>query len=244
MRPDIDIRSYLDTRSGLAVVILSSLTVLAIALLGGLLQGALIPEAPVDVELTALAVSLPLTLIIPVIAVMMTAGEWSDRSIQVTLLQRPSRLTVLASKLLSTVLVVAVVIAASVLLSVMATWIGGGLLGEGADFTAMDRVMTTHVTVLLATLAFSLAMGVLIQSTVMGLLAAIGFPFIIGTARRIAMLAGSETLDGVLRALDLQAAATVLGDGQAEAFDVLPLLILVVLLLALGAWRWSRREIG
>lgn len=104
--------------------------------------------------------------------------------------------------------------------------------------------MTTHVTVLLATLAFSLAMGVLTQSTVMGLLAAIGFPFFIGTARQIAMLAGSETLDGVLRAVDLQAAATVLGDGQAEAFDVLPLLILVVLPLGLGAWRWSRREIG
>lgn len=244
MRPDIDIRSYFDTRSGLTVMIVSVLAVLGIALLGGLLQAAVIPEGPVDVELTVIAVSLPMMLIIPVIAVMMTAGEWSDRSIQVTLLQRPERWKVLSSKLLSTVLVVAVLIAGAVLVSVLATWIGGALMGTGSDFSSMDRVMTTQVTVLLATLAFSTAMGVLTQSTVMGLLAAIGFPVMISMARPLAMMAGSEILDGTLRALDLQGAATLLGDGQAQLFDLLPLLILVVLPLAVGAWRWRRREIG
>ncbi|EYT50981.1 ABC transporter permease [Brachybacterium muris] len=243
MRPDIDIRSYFDTRAGLVVVLISALAVAAIAVAGGLLQGGLLPDEAVDVELTVIAVSLPLSLIIPVIAVMMTAGEWSDRSIQVTLLQRPGRLRVLTSKLLSTLMVVGAIIAGSVLLSMATTWIGGSI-GDGSDFASMDRVLTTQVTALLATLAFSVAMGVLTQSTVMGLLAAIGIPFVVSTSRQIAMLAGSETLDGVLRSVDLQAAAVAFGDGQAEAFDVLPLLILVVLPLALGAWRWSRREIG
>lgn len=243
MRPDIDIRSYIDTRAGLVILLISALAVAAIALAGGLLQGGLLPDEAVDVELTVIAVSLPLSLIIPVIAVMMTAGEWSDRSIQVTLLQRPGRLRVLASKLLSTLVVVGAVIAGSVLLSMATTWIGGAI-GDGSDFSSMDRVLTTQVTVLVATLAFSVAMGVLTQSTVMGLLAAIGIPFVVSTSRQIAMLAGSETLDGVLRAVDLQAAAVAFGDGKAEAFDMLPLLILVVLPLALGAWRWSRREIG
>lgn len=244
MRPDIDIRSYLDTRSGLIVLILSALALLGVASAGGLLQGVLMPDAAVDVELTVVVLSLPLMLIIPVIAVMMTAGEWSDRSVQVTLLQRPGRLAVLGSKLLATAVVVGAVIAGSLLLAMATSWIGGELTGAGSDFSTMDRVLTTQLAVLAAAFALSAAAGVLTQSTVMGLLVAIGLPFIVSTARQIALAVGSETLDAVLRALDLQGAAVALGDGRAEAFDLLPVLILVVLPLALGAWRWSRREIG
>lgn len=244
MRPDIDIRSYLDTRFGLAVVILSVLAVAGVALLGGLLQGALIPGEAVDVELTVIAVSLPMLLILPVIAVMMTAGEWSDRSIQVTLLQRPGRLRVLASKVLSTLAVAGAVVVLAILASMATTWIGGTVSGNGADYSSMDRVLTTQVAVLLFTLVFSIAMGVFTQSTVLGLLAALGIPFVVSTARQFAALAGSETVDGVLRAVDLQGAAVAIGDGTAQAFDVLPLLILLVLPLAFGTWRWSRREVG
>src|SRR5690625_7586745 len=101
MRPDLDLRAYFDTRATAIVMTVSLLALLAFAALGGLLVPLVLPEEVVDVETTVIALSLPLSLIIPAIAVLITAGEWSDRSIQFTLLQRPSRNAVLLSKTLA-----------------------------------------------------------------------------------------------------------------------------------------------
>ena len=199
MRPDIDLRAALDTRGAAILLPLSLLAVIGFAALGGLLQPALTPDATSDLESTVFVLTLPLSLIIPVLTVWITAGEWSDRSIQTTLLQRPGRLGVLASKCLAT---------------------------------------------LTATFLFSLAMGVALQSTVLGLVAAIGVPFVVGTAGTLAAAFGSETLADVIRAVDLSSAAVALADGSAGAFELLPLLLLVAVPVVLGAQRWRHREIG
>ena len=199
MRPDIDLRAALDTRGAAILLPLSLLAVIGFAALGGLLQPALTPDATSDLESTVFVLTLPLSLIIPVLTVWITAGEWSDRSIQTTLLQRPGRLGVLASKCLAT---------------------------------------------LTATFLFSLAMGVALQSTVLGLVAAIGVPFVVGTAGTLATAFGSETLADVIRAVDLSSAAVALADGSAGAFELLPLLLLVAVPVVLGAQRWRHREIG
>src|SRR5699024_10831170 len=150
MRPDIDLRSYLDTRGAAIVLALSLLGIVGFAALGGLLQPLALPEATSDVELTVIALTLPLGLILPVVAVLMTAGEWSDRSIQVTLLQRPGRTAVLASKTIAALVVIAVLIALSLALAAAATWVGGEVLGEGATFDSLDGVMTTQLSTLAA----------------------------------------------------------------------------------------------
>lgn len=244
MRPDIDLRSYLDTRGAAILLVLSGLALLGFAALGGMALPSLVPDAVPDVEMTVIVLSLPLGLIIPVIAVMMTAGEWSDRSIQITLLQRPGRQTVLASKAIAAVAVVAVLVLLSFLLAALATWLGQVLSGQDANFASWDGVLTTQLAVLAATLVFSLAMGILLQSTVLGLVAAIGFPFVVTTATSIAMATGSDLFADVMRALDLQSAAARLGGGTATAFELIPLALLVIAPTVAGAWRWNRREVG
>jgi hypothetical protein len=87
-------------------------------------------------------------------------------------------------------------------------------------------------------------MGVVLQSTVLGLVAAIGVPFVVGAAANLAAAFGAETLSDVVRAVDLTSAAVALAEGTAGAFELLPLALLVVLPLALGTRRWLHREIS
>ena len=244
MRPDLDLRAYFDTRATAIVMTVSLLALLAFAALGGLLVPLVLPEEVVDVETTVIALSLPLSLIIPAIAVLITAGEWSDRSIQFSLLQRPSRNAVLLSKTLAASVVTAGVVALAIALAAATTWIGGELLGQGADFSSMEGVMTTQLATLGSYLLISLAMGLLTQSSVLGLLSAIGIPFLTATAVPLAALTGSELFIDVVRAVDLPGAAVALGDGRAGAFELLPLALTVLLPAALGVWRWNRREVG
>ncbi len=92
MRPDIDIRGYLDTRGTAITLLVSVLALIGTAALAGLIQPAVMEPGTSDVSLTMAMLGLPLSLITPIIAVVITAGEWSDRSVQVTLQQRPGRL--------------------------------------------------------------------------------------------------------------------------------------------------------
>ncbi|WP_193106487.1 ABC transporter permease [Brachybacterium sp. FME24] len=244
MRPALDLRAHLDTRGTAILLTISLIAIVAFAALGGLLQPLITPDETSVFEITAFILALPLSLIIPIVAVMIIAGEWSDGSIQNTFLQRPGRTGVLISKVITAVVVVAVLVALSFALAALATWVGGELFGEGANFDSFDSALASQLAMLAATLLFSLAVGLALQSTVLGLLAAIGFPFVIGTASGIAAITGSETFTDVVRALDLQTAAMVLADGQATAFELLPLAVLVLLPAAYGVWRWNRREVG
>lgn len=243
MRPDIDLRGYLDTRGAAILLTLSVLALAAFAALGGLIQPAVMPGSTSDVEFTFVVLTLPLSLIIPVVVVMMTAGEWSDRSIQNTFLQRPGRLGVLASKVIASVVVVLVLVALSIGLAAATTWIGGELMGEGAVFSSFEDLLTTQLVALSASLLFALAMAVLLQSTVIGLVVAIGVPFVISTAGALTAAFASETISNIVRAVDLTAAASALSAGDAGAFELLPLVLLVVLPAVLGVRRWSRREV-
>ncbi|WP_114853630.1 ABC transporter permease [Brachybacterium sp. YJGR34] len=244
MRPDIDLRGFLDTRGTAILLSLSLLALVGTAALVGLVQPALFPERTSDIELTGAMLTLPLSLIIPLTTILITAGEFSDRSLQNTLLQRPDRMAVLSSKIIAATAVFVVTVVVAYAAAALFTWIGGEQIGDGAIFSSMDSVMTTQLSVLVATLLFSLAMGLLTQSTVIGLVAAIGIPFVVTTAAALSMAFGSETVTNIVAAVDLQTAAMAVADGRGEAVDLLPLLLLVLLPAALGIWRWQRREVG
>ncbi|MGP5305630.1 ABC transporter permease [Brachybacterium alimentarium] len=244
MRPVLDIRAHLDTRSAAILMAISLLLIVAFAALGGFVQPAVLEDGTSHIDFTGFVLTLPLSLIIPVITVMITAGEWSDGSIQNTFLQRPGRLGVLGSKVIAAIVVVAALLVVSFAAGALATWIGGDLIGNGAVFESLETVFTTQLASLAATLLFSLAMGLALQSTVLGLLAAIGFPFVTATATGIAAITGSETVMDIVSALDLDTAATTLADGSGGAFELIPIALLLVLPGAYGIWRWNHREVG
>lgn len=244
MRPDIDLRGFLDTRAALVLLPLSVLALAAFAALGGLIQPSITPDRTAGLDLTLAIMVLPLTLIVPVLAVPIIAGEWSDTSIQNTFLQRPARGAVLASKAIAASIVVLAVLVIALGLAALSTWVGGELLGEGATYFGEGNSIAGQLAALLATLLLSLAAATLLQSTVLGLVAAIGIPFVISTASGLAGAFGSETLTNVLRAVDLVNSSVLIANGSAEAVDLLPLLLLVLLPGLAGIRRWSVREVG
>jgi ABC-2 type transport system permease protein len=244
MRPDIDLRAYLDTRGAKILLLLTLPILVAFALLGGLIQPALMEPAVSDVELTFFVLTLPLSLIIPVVTVMIIAGEWSDSSVQNTFLQRPGRLAVLGSKAIAALVMFVGLVGVSIGLAAGATWIGGELIGEGTVFSSFEGLLTTHLAMLIAVFLFSLAVAVLLQSTVIGLVIAIGVPFVVTTAAGLTMAFGSDLATDIVRAVDLQTAAVLAADGEATAFELIPLLLLVVVPLALGTRRWNLREVN
>lgn len=243
MRPDLDLRSYIDTRAGAITLVFSALAITAAAALGGLLQPLVMDDRTAHLQFTMLAVSLPLTLVIPVVTVMMMAGEWADRSIQYTFLQRPRRLAVLASRAIAALGVSALILALSVLLAFGATWLGG-MTGRGADFADVSDALAQPLAACAASFLLALAFAVLLQSTLFGLLAAIGVPFVLTIALGVALATGSQTVSDVVHAFDLSTAAAKLADGASEWKDVLPVITMFVIPFAFGVRRWATREVG
>jgi hypothetical protein len=95
-----------------------------------------------------------------------------------------------------------------------------------------------------AVLFFSIAMGLLTQSTVLGLLTSIGLPFVVTTAGGLVALTGSETLTTLVRAFDVQSAGVNIGLGRPEAVDLVAVALLVAVPVVLGVIRWNRREVA
>lgn len=244
MRPDLDIRSYTDTRAGAITLIVSAVLITAAAALGGLLQPLVTDDRAAHSMISMLAVTIPLTLAIPIVTVMMVAGEWADGSIQFTFLQRPRRIGVLAGRILASASMSALLVAFSVVLAAAFTWIGGELIGTRADFADTGEALAQALAGAAASYVLAVSAAVLLQSTLFALLAAIGIPFVLGIATGIATMTGSDTVADVVRAFDLGTAAAQLADGVAQWRDLLPVLTMVLIPFAFGARRWARREIG
>jgi ABC-type transport system involved in multi-copper enzyme maturation permease subunit len=244
MRPDIDIRSFLDTRGGVVISILSVLALIGTGALAGLAQPLFMPEGTSDLKLTIEEMGLPLTVILPIIAVLITAGEWSDRSIQVTLTQRAGRSRVMASKVLTATIVSVALLALAGVVALVATWAGGEWIGSGAVMADGAQALPSTLGMIGAVLFFSIAMGLLTQSTVLGLLTSIGLPFVVTTAGGLVALTGSETLTTLVRAFDVQSAGVNIGLGRPEAVDLVAVALLVAVPVVLGVIRWNRREVA
>lgn len=244
MRPDLDLRAHLSAL-GARLVLAATLAVIVLAaVVAGVAQPLLLSDGSADLSLSLYITALPLTVALPVIAVTMLAGPFSDRSVQQTLLQRPDRRAVLGSTVLAVLALAAVLFAVTLGLAALATWLGGTLLGTGPVIDGYGRALLVQSAMLLATTVFSVAVALLLRSTVLALVVALGVPVVVSAAGGIAAALGRDALVTVVRAVDLQAAASSLAFGEASPIHLLPLLLLVVLPAALGVRGWMRTEVA
>lgn len=243
MRPDLDLRAHLDTRGGGLVLALSCALIVLVATTAGLAQPLVSPTRVSEAALTLAAAQPALGLVLPVLAVTVIASGWSDGSIQLTVLHRPGRLGLLGGRLLVGVGLGAAVSLLALLLSLLMTWAGGSLLGDGADFAQVGGMLRVLGAVLAAQLLLGLAAGVLLQSVPVALVVAIALPIVVALAGSLAALTGVEALQTLVRALDLPGAAVAAVSGTAGAPEAVAVLLLAVAPLVVGARRWCLREI-
>lgn len=244
LRPLLDLRQAVDTRAMRALLLATAAVILGVIALSSVLQAVLLEEPLIAFDITLTLLSVPLSVLLAVIAVLAVAGEWSSGAMQSTLLQRPRRGGVLASKVLAALLLAVGTIVAAVLLSALATWAASAIFGVPATWAGTADVLRGACASMLAGALFGIACAILLQGTALAGAVAIAVPFMVPIVGTIAAAVGVDALVQAVDWFDLQEAARGLSAGRAEPSAFGALLLLLVIPSVLGAWRWSRRELS
>lgn len=238
----VELQKMFDTRAGFwlctSIVIVAVLAQVAITAFG--------PPEAITFESYATAMGAPLSIILPIIAILAVTSEWSQRGGLVTFTLVPHRGRVIAAKGLAAVIV-------GVLASVVSIGIGAAGYLVGSSIVGVERSWDLSVTTVLLTglaLMIALAMGF-----VLGLLFRSSPGAIVGYFVYTALL---PALFGTLAAyqgwfadaqpwVDLNYASTMLYDTVPDTEGWLQLAsaagIWLVLPLLVGAWLLRRAEI-
>jgi ABC-2 type transport system permease protein len=181
-----ELRKMFDTRSGFWL--LAGIGILAL-----LATGAVILFAPDD-ELTynsfAGAIGVPMTVILPIIAILSVTGEWSQRSGLTTFTLVPHRDKVILAKALVSVGVAVVSIPLAFAVGAVGNLVGTALAGVDPVW---DLSFTNLVTIVLANvlgLLVGFMLGVLIRSSAGAIVAYFIYSFLLPTLA--ALLASSQ----------------------------------------------------
>ena len=173
----VELRKMFDTRSGFWLLA-------SIGILATLATGAVILWAP-DSELTyatfASAIGIPMTVILPVIAMLSVTSEWSQRTGLTTFSLVPRRGRVIAAKAVSTlgIGVVAMLVAAAI--GAVGTVLGSSLAGvdAGWDLSFTQFALITLATVLNMFIGFML--GLLVRNSAAAIVVYFVYQFVLST---------------------------------------------------------------
>lgn len=238
----VELQKMFDTRAGFwlctSIVIVAVLAQVAITAFG--------PDSMITFEFYATAMGAPLSIILPLIAILAVTSEWSQRGGLVTFTLVPHRGKVVAAKGLAALLV-------GVCASVVSIGIGAVGYLVGSLVTGVERNWDLSTTAALLTglalmiaLGMGFVLGLLFRSSPGAIVAyfvyAMLLPALLGT------LAGFQQWFADLQPwIDLNYASTMLYDSVPDAEGWLQLAtaagIWLVLPLATGAWLLRRSEI-
>jgi len=121
----VELRKMFDTRSGFWLM--ASIGILAVIATGAVILFA--PSDEVDYSAFASAIGIPMTVILPMIAVLSVSSEWSQRSALTTFTLVPSRARVIGAKALLTVVVGVVSMLVALGVGALGNVVGSALAG-------------------------------------------------------------------------------------------------------------------
>jgi uncharacterized membrane protein len=234
----VELRKLTDTRAGLWLLVLIGLGVIGTAVI-------MLGWAPGE-ELTfagffAFGLA-PSVVLLPILGILSMTGEWSQRTALTTFALVPSRLRVIAAKLLAGVLIALATTAVTLVFSAAANLIGMAQGGDGRwriDGSLVWQGALTEVLFLLVGMAF----GALLLNSPLAIVAFFALPTIWGilneTIRSLRHVAG--WLDLGLTSGPLSEPSMTSGEYARLGVSCL---VWVALPLALGSWRILRREVA
>ncbi len=157
----IELRKMFNTRSGFWMLI--SIGVLSVVATGAVIIFA--PEDAVTYENFATAIGLPMSVILPMIAILGVTSEWSQRTGLTTFTLVPSRGRVIGAKAIATVLVGVVSMAVAFAVGALGNLAGSALAGVD---TVWDISLSTAPQIVLGNLvgmAIGFTLGVVLRSS-------------------------------------------------------------------------------
>ena len=182
----VELRKMFDTRSGAwllaSIAILAALATLAVILLA--------PAGELRYSTFAGAVGFPMTVLLPVVAVLSVTGEWSQRTGLITFTLAPHRGQVILAKAIAAVAVGVLSMLLAFALGALGNVVGSAIKGVDAswDVGAGDLLLILLAQVLGLLVGFML--GVLFRSSAAALVAYLVYAFVLPSV--LAVLAATQ----------------------------------------------------
>lgn len=151
----VEFRKSYDTRAGFWLILITGLLV-ALFLAATLVVVALNDDMNVSASGLSQILTIPLTLLLPVLAIQIVTAEWGQRTGLVTFALEPHRLRVVWAKLAAATLLALAAMVLALVLGVVGTLAAGAISGDGAtwNFGIVELSTTVLNTVLFFVMAF------------------------------------------------------------------------------------------
>lgn len=234
---EVETRKQVDTRAGRALVTAGAVTVLLVYVAGGLASGS------ADFGDALMVGTIPLSLLLPLVAILAVTTEWTQRTAQVTFVLEPRRGRVLAAKILGSLVLAAGLGVLAVAAAAVTTLVTAVAHGRTPEWSVDAAAVSGLVVLLVISTLQGAAFGAALQHTVAAMLAFLVLPTVFSF---VATLSG---LGPALAWVDLnEATAPLLESGVPSGAALARLLTAtawwVGVPLLVGAVRFTRREVA
>lgn len=261
----VEWRKMLDTRAGRWLLIITG-GLIALVVAFALLILALTDDGALSAADWLDILTIPLAMLVPVIAITIVTQEWGQRTAMVTFSLEPSRLRVIAAKLVAVIALAAVTVVFALLLGLVGNLVGAGLEGTDAEWNVTAGQFGWHLLVQALYLLMGFGFGLLLLSSpaavaiyyvyvwileggviVPGILYVLWFAFdwaqtvVPWISMRIAIL--PFQLEGADRASVSDEGIPLATGALGVAHIVVAITLWVVLPIVLGTWRTLRAEV-
>jgi ABC-2 type transport system permease protein len=238
----VELRKAFDTRSGFWLMV-------AIAATGVIATGAVLAFAS-DSDLTydsfAAAIGVPMTILLPVVAILAVTSEWSQRAGLTTFTLVPHRGRVIRAKLAVTIAIGVASMALALAIGAIGNIVGTGLMGVD---TTWDLSFTSILYIVGADLLGMLVgftLGVLTRNSAGAIVTYFSYWFVIPTLSAL-LAANQEWFEKAQPWVDFNYDQGRLYDGSFTATEWTQLAVTgsfwLLLPLAFGLWRVVRAEV-
>ena len=238
----VELRKMFDTRSGFWL--LTSVGILAVLATGATLLFA--PREELTYNSFAAAIGVPMSIILPMIAVLAVTSEWTQRTGLTTFTLVPHRGRVMAAKLISTLLVGVVSIATALAVGALGNLAGSAIAGVD---TVWDVSLEQAALIFLADalgMLMGFTLGVVIRNSPGAIVGYFVYALVL-PAVFAALAAFQDWFADLQGWVDFQFSSGQLYDGGLDRGDWAHLgtsgLIWLVIPLAFGLWRVLRSEV-
>jgi ABC-2 type transport system permease protein len=238
----VELRKAFDTRSGFWLLV-------AIAVTGVLATGAVLAFASND-DLRygnfAGAIGIPMTILLPVVAILAVTGEWSQRAGLTTFTLVPHRGRVIRAKLVVTIAIGLASMALAMGVGAIGNIVGTGLKGVDTTWDLSFNAILYIVGADLIGMMIGFMLGVLIRNSPGAIVGYFSYWFVIPTISGL-LAANQDWFDKAQPWVDFNFNQNRMYDGGFSAENWLQLAatgaVWLLLPLAIGLWRVMRAEV-
>jgi ABC-type transport system involved in multi-copper enzyme maturation permease subunit len=240
----VELRKMADTRAGRWLLI----AIAALTLLVLIIQMWVVLAQDLNVTFLDFlqGMNTPMGVLLPVLGVMSVTSEWSQRTAMVTFTLEPSRVRVVAAKLVSILVISVLALAIGLVLGAFANLLYGALSGNTVVWGSVGKYAAYYLLLYVFGLATGFAFGAMLLNTAAGIVVYFVYSFVfpglfaLGAALMDWFATLQPWIDFNTDQNDL-IDATIHGKGWAHL--VVSGLIWLALPLAIGIWRIRRAEV-